>query len=152
MLELTTRRASRVDAGCGRSEERRSPNDDYVVELDLRFPPLKRGDVPALVHAATDQWFSHRLCRVKGSVAPMGSAHGEADWHVHELEDEFLFSIEGEFLIDFHDRTVELAERRGFVIPKGVAHRTRPRQLPGRRRSGAAGVRQRLMILRTSIR
>lgn len=33
--------------------------------------------------------------------------------------------MEGRFLIDLADRTVDLAPRQGFVVPKGVVHRTR---------------------------
>ena len=32
---------------------------------------------------------------------------------------------EGELLIDLEDRTVALHPRQGFVVPKGVTHRTR---------------------------
>ena len=33
--------------------------------------------------------------------------------------------IEGKLLIDLEGRTVELAPRQGFVVPKTVMHRTR---------------------------
>jgi mannose-6-phosphate isomerase-like protein (cupin superfamily) len=33
--------------------------------------------------------------------------------------------VEGKLLIDLPDRTVELAPRQGFVVSKGVMHRTR---------------------------
>ena len=33
--------------------------------------------------------------------------------------------VEGTFLIDLEGRSVELNEREGFVVPKGVVHRTR---------------------------
>jgi mannose-6-phosphate isomerase-like protein (cupin superfamily) len=33
--------------------------------------------------------------------------------------------VEGKFLIDLEDRTVELAPRQGFVVPRGMVHRTR---------------------------
>ena len=33
--------------------------------------------------------------------------------------------LEGKLLIDLSDRTVELAPRQGFVVSKGVMHRTR---------------------------
>jgi mannose-6-phosphate isomerase-like protein (cupin superfamily) len=33
--------------------------------------------------------------------------------------------VEGRLLIDLEGRTVELAPRQGFVVPKGVMHRTR---------------------------
>ena len=33
--------------------------------------------------------------------------------------------MEGRFQIDLEGRTVELAPRQGFTVPKGVMHRTR---------------------------
>ncbi|MEY2540669.1 MAG: hypothetical protein QOI22_271, partial [Verrucomicrobiota bacterium] len=39
--------------------------------------------------------------------------------------DEFFYVVEGHFLIDLEDRTVDLAPRQGFVVPKGVRHHTR---------------------------
>ena len=33
--------------------------------------------------------------------------------------------LAGRFLIDLEGRTVELAAGQGFVVPKGVVHRTR---------------------------
>jgi mannose-6-phosphate isomerase-like protein (cupin superfamily) len=53
---------------------------------------------------------------------------GEFHWHKHDQEDEFFYVVEGLFIIDLEDRTVELAPRQGFTIPKGVVHRTRAPQ------------------------
>lgn len=50
---------------------------------------------------------------------------GEYHWHKHDKEDEFFYVVEGRFLIDLEDHTVELTPRQGFVVPKGVVHRTR---------------------------
>jgi mannose-6-phosphate isomerase-like protein (cupin superfamily) len=50
---------------------------------------------------------------------------GEYHWHHHETEDEFFYVVEGRFLIDLEDRTVELGPRQGFVVPRGVRHRPR---------------------------
>jgi len=40
-------------------------------------------------------------------------------------EDEFFYVVEGQFLIDLEDRTVELSPGQGFVVPKGVMHHAR---------------------------
>ncbi len=40
-------------------------------------------------------------------------------------DDEFFFVLDGRFIIDLEDRSVELAQQQGFVVPKGVVHRTR---------------------------
>ena len=138
------------DTGAGRRDEHPTLAGSYIVRLDLQFPYLNRNDSPALVDAATDLWFSERLCRVKGSVERVGATYSEAHWHTHELEDEFLYCLEGEYLIDFHDRTIKLQARQAFVIPRGVVHRTRPREFHPRRLVSATDGRQRLMILRAS--
>jgi len=33
--------------------------------------------------------------------------------------------LDGHFIIDFEDRSVDLQPREGMVVPKGVVHRTR---------------------------
>src|SRR6267143_226726 len=97
----------------------------YATHLNVYYAPLERIDVPALVAACTDQWYNQTLCRVNDSVVRLGVLQGEYHWHKHEDEDEFFYVVEGRFLIDLEGRTVELAPRQGFVVPKGVVHRTR---------------------------
>ena len=102
-----------------------APAYPYVTHLDVRFPPLERIDVPALVRACTDQWYNQTLCRVNESVVRLGVVQGEYHWHEHKDIDEFFFVLDGRFLIDLDDRVIVLAPRQGFVVPKGVRHRTR---------------------------
>jgi mannose-6-phosphate isomerase-like protein (cupin superfamily) len=97
----------------------------YATHLNLRYGPLELVDVHALVAACTDRWYNQTLCRVNDSVVRLGVIQGEYHWHKHDDEDEFFYVIEGRFLIDLEDRTIELAPRQGFVVPKGVVHRTR---------------------------
>jgi len=54
-----------------------------------------------------------------------GGRSGRISWHEHKDIDEFFFVLEGKFLIDLEDRVIDLAPRQGFVVPKGVRHRTR---------------------------
>jgi mannose-6-phosphate isomerase-like protein (cupin superfamily) len=112
--------------GASVSEEGGSaPTYPYVTHLDVRFPPLERIDVPALVRACTDQWYNQTLCRVNESVVRLGVVEGEYHWHKHEDDDEFFYVVEGRFLIDLPDRMVELGPGQGVVVPKGVMHRPR---------------------------
>jgi mannose-6-phosphate isomerase-like protein (cupin superfamily) len=62
---------------------------------------------------------------VNGSVVRLGVVQGEYHWHKHDGDDEFFFVLEGHLLIDLQDRTVVLGPQEGFVVPKGVVHRTR---------------------------
>jgi mannose-6-phosphate isomerase-like protein (cupin superfamily) len=97
----------------------------YATHLDIKYPPLEVVDIPALVDAVRDQWYNQTLCRVNDSVVRLGVMSGEYHWHKHDDLDEFFYVVEGTFLIDLEGRTVELTERQGFVVPKGVVHRTR---------------------------
>lgn len=54
-----------------------------------------------------------------------GVIQGEYHWHKHDVEDEFFYVVDGRLLIDLEGKTVELAPRQGFVVPRGVMHRTR---------------------------
>lgn len=97
----------------------------YATHLNVLFPQLQRIDVPELVDAVTDRWYNQTLCQVNGSVIRLGVMQGEYHWHKHEDDDEFFFCLDGEFLIDLEDRTVALGPRQGFVVPRGILHRTR---------------------------
>ena len=79
----------------------------------------------ALVDATTHPWYNQTLCRVNDCVMRLGVVQGEYIWHKHDDEDEFFFVVEGSLSMDLEDRTVELTQRQGFCVPKGVRHRPR---------------------------
>ena len=97
----------------------------YDTRLNVLYPPLEVVDVPALVAAATDPWYNQTLSRVNDSVVRLAVIQGEYHWHKHDDLDEFFYVIEGEFLIDLEGSTVTLSPKQGFVVPRGVTHRTR---------------------------
>lgn len=51
--------------------------------------------------------------------------HWNNHWHKHDKDDEFFFVLEGHFVIDLEGRSVDLQRHEGFVVPRGVLHRTR---------------------------
>src|SRR5262250_3578933 len=97
----------------------------YATHLDIKFPALAVVDVPSLVKACTDKWYNQTLCKVNDSVVRLGVMQGEYHWHKHDADDEFFFVLSGRFVIDLENRSVELNQQQGFVVPKGVVHRTR---------------------------
>jgi mannose-6-phosphate isomerase-like protein (cupin superfamily) len=97
----------------------------YATHLDIKYPSLTTVDVPALVKACKDRWYNQTLCQVNGSVVRLGVVQGEYHWHKHDTDDEFFFVLEGHFVVDLEDRSVILKSQEGFVVPKGVVHRTR---------------------------
>ena len=97
----------------------------YATYLNVQFPALSLVDVPALVDACTDRWYNQTLCKVNDSVVRLGVMQGEYHWHKHDNDDEFFFVLEGHFIIDLEGQSIDLRPQQGFVVPKGVTHRTR---------------------------
>jgi mannose-6-phosphate isomerase-like protein (cupin superfamily) len=97
----------------------------YETRLNILHAPLETIDVQALADACEFRWYNQTLCQVNGSVVRLAVIEGEYHWHKHDEDDEFFYVVDGELLIDLEDRTVELEPRQGFVVPKGVLHRTR---------------------------
>ncbi len=102
-----------------------TPKYPYETHLDIKFGPLEIVDAPALIAACTHPWYNQTLCKVNDSVVRLGVLQGEYHWHKHDKEDEFFHVVEGLLIIDLEGRSVELRPRQGFVVPKGVTHRTR---------------------------
>jgi mannose-6-phosphate isomerase-like protein (cupin superfamily) len=100
----------------------------YETRLNILFKPLELIDEKKLADACGYKWYNQTLCKVNDSVVRIGVVEGEYHWHKHEADDEFFYVVEGKLLIDLEGRTVDLAPRQGFVLPKGVMHRTRAPQ------------------------
>jgi mannose-6-phosphate isomerase-like protein (cupin superfamily) len=100
----------------------------YETRLGIQYKPLEVIEEKGLADACTSKWFNQTLCQVNQAVVRLGVVQGEYHWHKHVADDEFFYVVEGQLLIDLEDRTVQLAPRQGFVVPKGVMHRTRAPQ------------------------
>jgi mannose-6-phosphate isomerase-like protein (cupin superfamily) len=100
-------------------------NYPYETRLNIEFGPLELIDTKVIADACQYKWFNQTLCQVNGSVVRMAVVQGEYHWHKHSDDDEFFYVAEGKLLIDLEGRTVELAPGQGFVVAKGVMHRTR---------------------------
>ena len=98
----------------------------YVNHMNILHDPLELIDIKSLVEKCTDKWHNQTLCKVNDSVVRLGILHGEYHWHKHDNEDEFFFTLEGRLIIDIEESSsVDLHPQQGYVVPKGVVHKTR---------------------------
>src|SRR5215204_1538819 len=44
-------------------------------------------------------------------------------WHNHDLEDEMFLVIDGEFDMEFRDKTVTIKQGEFIIVPRGIEHR-----------------------------
>ena len=98
----------------------------YVNHMNILHEPLQLIDIPSLVNMCSDRWYNQTLCQVNDSVVRLGILQGEYHWHKHDREDEFFFTLTGQLLIDIEGAdSIELKPHQGFVVPKGVVHKSR---------------------------
>jgi mannose-6-phosphate isomerase-like protein (cupin superfamily) len=78
------------------------------------------------VEKCTDRWYNQTLCKVNESVVRLGILQGEYHWHKHDIDDEFFFTLAGKLFIDVEgEGTIGLSPHQGYLVPKGVVHKTR---------------------------
>lgn len=102
--------------------------DRYSINLDVKYGPLELIDIPGLIEESKKDWQNFSLSEVNDCVVRLGVIHGEFHWHSHDNEDEFFYVIDGLLHIDLKERIVDLNPGQGFMVPKGVSHRTRAPQ------------------------
>ena len=98
----------------------------YVNHMNILYKSLEVIDIPSLVNACKDKWYNQTLCQVNDSAVRLGILQGEYHWHKHDKEDELFFTLNGKLIVDIEgSESVELHPQQGYVVPKGVVHRTR---------------------------
>ncbi len=71
----------------------------------------------------SDHWNPRIAGELNGQHVKLVKFQGEFVWHKHEEEDELFYVLEGEFDMQFRDRTVRLKEGEFIIVPRGVEHR-----------------------------
>ena len=97
----------------------------YSISTTVKYGPLQLIDIPKIIENSKKDWQNYSLCEVNDCVVRLGVIRGEFHWHKHDNEDEFFYVIDGLIHIDLKDQTHDLYPGQGFVVPKGVKHRTR---------------------------
>jgi mannose-6-phosphate isomerase-like protein (cupin superfamily) len=98
----------------------------YVNHMNILHKSMELIDIPSMVKACKDKWYNQTLCQVNDSVIRVGILQGEYHWHKHDKEDEFFFTLNGKLIVDIEgSESIELYPQQGYVVPKGVVHKTR---------------------------
>ncbi|NHK30709.1 MAG: cupin domain-containing protein [Asgard group archaeon] len=97
----------------------------YSIGTEIEFKSLELLDFPSIIASCQKKWQNKGICRVNDCVVRLGVVHGEFHWHKHDEEDEFFYVISGLLYIDLEDKIIELHPQQGFLVPKGIIHRTR---------------------------
>lgn len=91
------------------------------VTTDEHLPD--RIDLVEKLKLFDDRWSPKIIAGLNGQEVKVAKLEGAFEWHSHPEEDELFLVLEGEFVMEFRERTVEMKEGQMIVVPRGVEHR-----------------------------
>src|SRR5256885_8117922 len=77
-----------------------------------------------------EHWAPKIVARYNDNEVRLVKTSGEFVWHKHDETDELFLILDGEFDMDFRDRTVRVGPGELLIVPRGTEHR------PAARRGG----------------
>ena len=76
----------------------------------------------------SEHWSPKIVARYNDNEVRLVKTDGEFVWHKHDETDELFLILEGEFDMDFRDRTVTLKAGELLIVPRGMEHRPAARR------------------------
>ena len=70
-----------------------------------------------------DYWNPRIVGELNNQHVKLVKFKGEFVWHKHIEEDEMFFVVDGSFIMEFRDKTIEIKKNEFIIVPKGVEHR-----------------------------
>ena len=80
-------------------------------------------NLSACLRQFSEHWSPRIIASLNDQEVKLAKFQGAFDWHAHENEDELFLVVQGEFTMEFRDRSVILREGEMIVVPRGVEHR-----------------------------
>jgi mannose-6-phosphate isomerase-like protein (cupin superfamily) len=68
------------------------------------------------------------IARYNDNEIRLVKAKGELVWHKHDETDEMFLILDGEFDMEFRDRTITVHPGELLIVPRGVEHRPTARR------------------------
>ena len=76
----------------------------------------------------SEHWAPKIVARYNDNEVRLVKTSGEFVWHKHDETDELFLILEGEFDMDFRDRTVTVGPGELLIVPRGTEHRPAARR------------------------
>jgi mannose-6-phosphate isomerase-like protein (cupin superfamily) len=93
---------------------------------------IKREPLKVNLAEKLDQFSEHFapkiIARYNDNEVRLVKAQGELVWHKHDDTDELFLILDGEFDMEFRDRTVTVRPGELLIVPRGIEHRPTARR------------------------
>jgi mannose-6-phosphate isomerase-like protein (cupin superfamily) len=80
-------------------------------------------NLPEKFSQINDHWNPRIAGELNGQMVKLVKFIGEFVWHKHDHEDELFLVVEGEFDMEFRDRTETIRKDEFIIVSRGVEHR-----------------------------
>jgi len=81
--------------------------------------------IDQLIGFTQEKWEPRDVAFVNDTALRICKVDGAYEWHTHQNEDELFLVVKGCVFIDTEEGTVELNQNEGYLVKKGVRHRSR---------------------------
>ena len=78
--------------------------------------------------AFSEHWAPKIVARYNDNEVRLVKTSGEWVWHKHDETDELFLILEGEFDMEFRDRTITVKPGELLIVPRGTEHRPAARR------------------------
>ncbi len=79
--------------------------------------------LPEKLSLINDHWNPRIVGELNGQHVKLVKFKGEFVWHKHDHEDELFYVLDGEFRMEFRDRSIILKQNEFLIVPRGIEHR-----------------------------
>ena len=84
---------------------------------------MNKVNIPEKLARFQDHWNPRIVGELNSQHVKLVKFKGEFVWHKHDDEDEMFYVLQGQFKMEFRDKTVDLHEGEFLIVPRGVEHR-----------------------------
>ena len=71
----------------------------------------------------SERWVPKVVGALNGQYVKVAKLEGEYTWHSHAEEDEMFLVMDGELVLEFRDRSVNVRPGEFCIVPRGIEHR-----------------------------
>ena len=84
---------------------------------------MQKIDLNQKLECFSDHWSPRIIASLNGQEVKLAKFNSAFDWHSHTDADELFLVLEGSFIMEFREHSVELSKGQMIVVPRGVEHR-----------------------------
>lgn len=84
---------------------------------------MDKVDLSEKLMLINDHWNPRIVGELNGQHVKLVKFKGEFVWHQHDHEDELFLVVDGEFDLEFRDKTLRLTPGQFAIVPRGTEHR-----------------------------